>query len=83
MLSEVTTKNKIERVLWQCRRGMLELDKILIKFVNKFYMQMSEEKKQIFQELLQFPDQDLLQFLVGNELPADTKFWDIILVIRA
>ena len=59
------------RLLWQCRRGMLELDAMLQAFMDKAYDDLSDEQKKSFEILLQTPDQLLLEYLMGRTIPID------------
>jgi antitoxin CptB len=59
------------RLLWQCRRGMLELDAMLQAFMDKAYDDLSEHQQKSFEILLQTPDQLLLEYLMGRTIPID------------
>ena len=59
------------RLLWQCRRGMLELDAMLQSFMEKGYDDLSEQQQKAFEILLQTPDQLLLEYLMGRTVPID------------
>jgi antitoxin CptB len=56
---------------WQCRRGMLELDLLLNNFVDKEVNNLTAEQKQTFELLLSYPDQTLLDLLLGNSVSSD------------
>ena len=43
--------NKL-RIEWDCRRGMLELDKIIMPFYKAHFDQLTDNKKDIFIRLL-------------------------------
>ena len=43
--------NKL-RIEWDCRRGMLELDKIIMPFYKAHFDQLTDDKKDIFIRLL-------------------------------
>ena len=62
---------KRSRLLWQCRRGMLELDAMLQAFMDKAYDDLSEPQQKAFEILLQTPDQLLLEYLMGRTTPID------------
>ena len=64
---------------WQCRRGMLELDLLLNNFVDKQVENLTAEQKQIFEQLLSYPDQTLLDLLLGNSVSSDPS---IIIIVR-
>ncbi|MCD6055930.1 MAG: succinate dehydrogenase assembly factor 2 family protein [Gammaproteobacteria bacterium] len=71
-----------ERVRWHCRRGMLELDLILIPFFDKQYHILDSPQKQVFQTLLTYPDPDLFACLMGQQEPNEPALKEIIKLIR-
>ena len=62
---------QLERLRWQCRRGMLEVDLLLNRFLQTGYAQLTDEDKRRFVILLEYPDQVLLAWLMGRERPVD------------
>ena len=56
---------------WQCRRGMLELDLLLNNFVDKKITSLTQQQKESFELLLSYPDQTLLDLLLGNTVSSD------------
>ena len=75
-------ENKLSKVLWRCRRGMLELDVMLQRFCNDVFELLSVEQQQLFEDLLEEADQDLHRWLVSAKLCEKEKFQDMLLVIR-
>ncbi len=65
------------RLLWQCRRGMLELDAMLQAFMDKVYDDLDELQQRAFERLLQTPDQLLLEYLMGRTIPIDKEVADV------
>ena len=61
----VVPKN-LERVRWRCRRGLLELDIVLGRFIDKHYAQLNEEEARAFEELLDMPDNPLWDMIAGR-----------------
>lgn len=57
------------RLRWACRRGMLELDLLLLPFLEQQYDQLTLQQQQDFQQLLSCQDQDLYQWLLGRGVP--------------
>lgn len=57
----------LERVRWRSRRGLLELDIVLGRFIEAQYMQLSEKEKQVFEELLDMPDNPLWDMISGKQ----------------
>lgn len=69
-------------VAWRCRRGMLELDEILIPFFEKKYSTLSELEQQSFTTLLDSSDPDLCDWFFGFGVPSDTGLIHIVKLIR-
>ncbi|NOZ37428.1 MAG: succinate dehydrogenase assembly factor 2 [Gammaproteobacteria bacterium] len=67
----MTSEQELARLRWQCRRGMLELDAMLISFLDKGFLQLTDKEKAAFYILLNYPDQFLLEYLMGRSLPLD------------
>jgi antitoxin CptB len=57
---------EIERVRWRCRRGMLELDILLSRFVDHHYAHMDEAQRMAFDVLLDMPDAVLWDMITGR-----------------
>ncbi len=53
------------RIKWACRRGMLELDVILMPFFEACFDTLSVEEKGDFITLLEADDPDLFAWLMG------------------
>ncbi len=77
-----TQAENLSKMLWRCRRGMLELDVMLQKFCETVFPTLSLEKQQLFAELLEEADQDLQRWLAGGQPCEKAKFQDMLLVIR-
>lgn len=67
---------------WQCRRGMLELDIFLQKFLQFGYDDLNEKGRQDFYQLLQYPDQELVELLLGQVSATEQHINDIAGKIR-
>ena len=65
--SGILDPDSLERVRWRCRRGLLELDIVLGRFIEAQYMQLSEKEKQVFEELLDMPDNPLWDMISGKQ----------------
>lgn len=70
------------KLKWQCRRGMLELDLILLPFVNDNLDQLTEEQFAAFELLLSNSDPELYAWLMGTEHPADREQLSIVELIQ-
>ena len=59
----------MSRLRWQCRRGMRELDQLLVAYLDRHYEDATDADKQAFQALLQLPDPELVGYLLNNQKP--------------
>jgi antitoxin CptB len=74
---------KIARLRWQCRRGMLELDAILQPFFERHFIMLTPSKQEQFERLLTCSDQDLFSWFIGSAKPQDPSLLEIINIIKA
>ncbi len=63
---------------WQCRRGMRELDQLLLRFLENEYPAAGETQKSAFRELLALPDPELIGYLLGGQIPVDTHIANVV-----
>ncbi len=61
---------ELERVRWRCRRGLLELDIVLGRFIEQRYPVLDTEQRIVFDELLDLPDTTLWDLITGNKEPT-------------
>ncbi len=69
-----------DQIKWRCRRGVLELDVILTRFLEQKYDGLSEDELKKFYALLELPDPLLQQWLIYGEMP-DESFKKIVELI--
>jgi antitoxin CptB len=72
---------KFNRLYWHSRRGMLELDIILIPFLKEVYNTLPEEDQVRYENLLECEDPDLFSWLMRNGKPKDPDTARIISLI--
>jgi antitoxin CptB len=70
--------SEADRIRWQCRRGLLELDLILAKFLDRHLETLSPGRLAAFKRLLDYPDNDLWDLVTGKSTPPDTEVAQII-----
>ena len=58
------------KLKWQCRRGMRELDELLLNYLEQRYDDAGESDKQSFHSLLELSDPELMGYLLQKEPPA-------------
>ena len=66
------------RLLWASRRGMLELDLIMVPFVENCFKSLDELNQQRFINLLESEDNDLFAWFLGRGLPDDPELAAIV-----
>lgn len=71
------------RLQYQCRRGMLELDVILLPYFEANHEQMDDEAVQRFAALLEEADPDLYTWLMGYGVSDNAQHQQLIEQIRA
>jgi len=83
MAKPITKQSEsITRLAWQCRRGMLELDLLLVGFLENGYEQLNSDSKQAFIELLDIVDTELLEYLMGRHVHKEAHIQHVIEAIR-
>jgi antitoxin CptB len=66
--------SELARVRWRCRRGLMELEIILDRFLQAHYPTLSETEYAAFVELLTYQDADLWSLVAGEASePEETK----------
>lgn len=73
----------LDRIKWHCRRGLLELDLLLERFLEQRVDGLSEGQMAVFQELLAYEDNDLLDLVMGRAEPVNTQLSDVLTLMRA
>ena len=59
------------RLRWRSRRGLLENDLILTRFLDAHEIEMTDDEVDALTQLLDLSDNDLLDLLLGRTEPAD------------
>lgn len=73
---------KLARIRWNCRRGMLELDIVLTRFFDRQFPKLSNTEKAQFEQLLYCHDQDLFNWILGSATTEMSEFHEILLKIK-
>jgi antitoxin CptB len=74
---------EINRLFWGSRRGMLELDLVLMPFLENIYPTLEQADKERYWLLLEEQDQDLFAWFMRRENPASSELQRIVDIIRA
>ena len=73
---------QIDRLRWQCRRGMLELDVLLGAFLDQTYAFLEPRLQRQFIRLLELPDPIIHAWCIGGEIPEDEAYIELVALIR-
>jgi antitoxin CptB len=75
--------NSIEnnRLKWKCRRGLLELDIVLERFLNQSPPR--GEEAALLSTLLDLPDNDLWDIVAGRSEAYEPHLRDVVARLRA
>jgi antitoxin CptB len=65
--------SEADRIRWQCRRGLLELDLVLAKFLDRHLETLSPGGLAAFKRLLDYPDHDLWDFVTRKISPPNAE----------
>ena len=65
--------SELSRLRWLCRRGVKELDVVLIRYLEHGYLSASTAEQAQFQALLEMPDPDLYNLLLGRDATSDPE----------
>jgi antitoxin CptB len=63
---------ELRRIEWRCRRGMKELDILLLRYLQRHDLAASDERA-AFIEFLELPDPDIARYLLAGDVPEDPR----------
>jgi len=77
----VSGDDELRALRWRCRRGMRELDQLLIRFLERDWPLASDAERGVFRQLLDCEDDTLWQWCMGLSRPADPELADLVQAI--
>lgn len=72
----------MNRLRWRCRRGMLENDLILERFLAAFGTQLEGARLKALGALLEYPDDELWKVLSGRRECGDPALEEVVQLLR-
>lgn len=69
---------ELNRLRWQCRRGLLELDLVLERFLERHGEHLQGEHLASFRTLLEYPDNDLLDLIRARAECTDSRLAEVL-----
>lgn len=70
LLSEVA-RERLGILEWRCRRGMKELDLLLVRYLHGRHPQAPDDERAAFAQFLELPDPEIARYLVWGDVPED------------
>ena len=74
---------RLRRLQWRCRRGLLENDLILARFLEARGGRLEDNEEAQLSRLLELTDGELWDLLAGRTEPADTTLRPLVSALRA
>ena len=74
---------KLSRLRWRCRRGLLENDLILARFMDLRAATMTDDEVAGLDRLLRLSDNELWDMLAGRAEPDDAALRPLVTALRA
>lgn len=72
----------LDRVRWRCRRGLLELDIILARFLDTGFAVLDADDRRIFTELLGLADNDLWDLISRRQSAPEAAQERVLELLR-
>lgn len=63
----------LRRLEWRCRRGMKELDLLLLRYLRDTLSAAPATERGAFAEFLELPDPDIARYLLAGDVPDDPR----------
>ena len=79
----VLSEERLNRIRWRCRRGMLENDLVLTRFLAASAARMTEDEVAMLDRLLDLTDNDLWDLIAGRAEPLDSRIVPLLAQLRA
>ena len=72
---------ELNRLFWHSRRGMLELDVLLVPFVKEVYPSLDAEDQARYRKLLECEDQDMFGWFMERTESEDPELQRMVRII--
>ncbi|WP_374473385.1 succinate dehydrogenase assembly factor 2 [Arenimonas sp.] len=69
---------ELRRLRWRCRRGMRELDQLMLRYLDGRWAAADEAERSLFLRLLDTEDDKLWRWFMGRERPEDSGLDGIV-----
>ncbi|HEX9192450.1 MAG TPA: succinate dehydrogenase assembly factor 2 [Burkholderiales bacterium] len=76
------TATEMNRLRWRCRRGLLENELVLERFLDAHGAQLQGERLRAFDRLLGYSDAELWSLVSGRAECGDPALGDVVQLLR-
>ena len=73
---------ELRRLRWRCRRGMRELDQLMLRWLDGRHAAADERERALFLRLLDSEDDRLWAWFMGREEPPDAELAAFVAAVR-
>ena len=77
------TPAEMNRLRWRCRRGLLENDLVLERFLAKHAEKLEGERLSAFQTLLEYADDELWGLVSGRNECRDPALGEVVRLLQS
>ncbi|UZE95236.1 FAD assembly factor SdhE [Alkalimarinus alittae] len=77
----MVSDSEFNRLFWHSRRGMLELDVLLVPFLKEAFRDLPPEDQARYVKLLECEDQDMFGWFMQKGTPEDPDLAKIVKII--
>ncbi|MHC6224301.1 FAD assembly factor SdhE [Pseudomonas sp. X10] len=74
-------QSELNRLFWHSRRGMLELDVLLVPFTQEVYPNLSDADRELYRRLLTCEDQDMFGWFMERTESEDPELQRMVRII--
>lgn len=74
--------SELSKLKWQCRRGTLELDILLSRYLDNCFNEAGRSEQTEFIKLLKLEDTELIPYLIGDRVPELQRMQFLVKKIR-
>lgn len=70
--------DELKRLRWRCRRGMRELDQLMLRYLDNRWSIAEDAERELFLQLLDCEDDKLWRWFMGLERPENDAIHAIV-----
>ena len=72
---------ELGRLRWRCRRGMRELDQLMLRYLDLRWPQASDAERAVFLRMMDCEDDKLWRWFMGRDRPGDADLHALVQAI--